>query len=119
MTWEYYVKSRKADDYRNMVLDSLYHPPTIQFEVTPANHLHLQHLFEGKPLVRDYIGGTMLGIEFLWGDQVILDTFEPITNKVPTDSDDTVKTETPRQQIRWQKYRYIMRDRQLSREEQS
>ena len=119
MTWEYYVKSRKADDYRNMVLDSLYHPPTIQFEVTPDNHLHLQHLFEGKPLVRDYIAGTMLGIEFLWGDQVILDTFEPITNKVPTDSDDTVKTETPRQQIRWQKYRYIMRDRQLSREEQS
>ena len=119
MTWQYYVKSRKAEDYRDMVLDSLYHPPTIEFEITPDNHLHLQHLFEGKPLVRDYIAGTMLGLEYLWGSQVILDTFEPIKNKVSADSDTAVKTETPKQQIHWQKFRYTMRDRQLSREEQS
>ena len=117
MTWQYYVKSRKAEDYRDMVLDSLYHPPIIEFETTEENHLHLHHLFEGKPLVRDYIGGTMLGIEYLWGGQVILDTFEPVKKEVAKDTDDTVKTETPRQEIGWNKVRYKMRDRQLSRED--
>lgn len=119
MTWQYYVKSRKAEHYRDMVLESLYHPPTIEFEATAANYLHLQHLFEGKPLVRDYIAGTMLGIEYLWGNQVILDTFEPVKKKVTKDTDDTAKTETPQQEIDWQKIRYKMRDRKLSREELS
>jgi stage V sporulation protein R len=100
-----------------MVLDSLYHPPAIEFETTSENHLHLHHLFEGKPLVRDYIGGTMLGIEYLWGDQVILDTFEPVKKEVARDTGDTTKTETPRQEIGWNKVRYKMRDRQLSRED--
>ncbi len=118
MTWQYYVKSRKAEDYRNMVLDFLYHPPCIDFETTPENHLHLQHLFEEKPLVRDYIAGTMLGIEYLWGSPVILDTFEPVKKEIAKEADDTIKTETPRQEIGWQKVRYKMRDRQLSREEQ-
>ena len=118
MTWQYYVKSRKAEDYRDMVLDVLYHPPTIEFEATAENHLQLLHLFEGKPLVRDYIAGTMLGIEYLWGDQVVLDTFEPVKKEIAKEADDTVKTETPRQEIGWQKIRYKMRDRQLSREEQ-
>jgi stage V sporulation protein R len=102
-----------------MVLDSLYHPPTIEFEVTADNHLHLEHVFEGKPLVRDYIAGTMLGIEYLWGNQVILDTFEPVKNGISPASDDTSKTETPSQQIRWQKFRYTMRERQLSRTEKT
>ncbi len=117
MIWEYYVRSRKADDYKNMVLDSLYHPPSIEYEVTDNNQLHLKHLFEGKPLVRDYIAGTMLGIEYLWGGPVILDTSEPVHKEaapVPAGKD---KTETPRQQITWKKIRYTMRDRQLSRQE--
>jgi stage V sporulation protein R len=119
MTWQYYVKSRKAEDYRDMVLESLYHPPSIEFKVTPENHLHLKHLFEEKPLVRDYIAGTMLGIEFLWDAPVILDTAEPIQIKLLKDSDGDGKTEKPRQQISWKKIRYTMKDRQLSREEQS
>jgi len=117
MVWEYFVKSRKADDYRDMVLDSLYHPPSIGFEVTENNYLHLKHLFEGKPLVRDYIAGTMLGIEYLWGAPVILDTAVPVREKTTSDPDGQGKKETPRQQISWKKIRYTMRDRQLSREE--
>ena len=93
MSWQYYVKSRRAEDYRDMVLESLYHPPTVEFETPPENHLQL------------------------WGDQVILDTFEPVKKEVAKDTDDSVKTETPRQEIGWQKIRYKMRDRQLSREE--
>jgi stage V sporulation protein R len=119
MTWQYYVKSRKAEDYREMVLDSLYHPPSIEFEVVGNNYLHLKHLFEGKPLVRDYIAGTMLGIEYLWGSPVILDTFEPVQEKVSADPGAPDKTEKPKQQVTWKKYRYTMRDRQLSREEQT
>jgi len=119
MTWEYYVKSRRAEDYREMVLDSLYHPPAMEFEVTDDNHLHLKHLFEGKPLVRDYIAGTMLGIEFLWGAPIILDTSEPVQGEISEDSDAAAKTEKPDQQISWKKIRYTMRDRQLSRHEQS
>ena len=119
MIWQYYVKSRKAEDYRNMVLESLYHPPSIEFEVTKENHLHLKHLFEGKPLVRDYIAGTMLGIEYLWDGPVILDTSEPVQGEVSAGADGKDKKETPRQQVTWKKFRYTMRDRQLSREEHS
>jgi len=119
MIWQYFVKSRKAEDYRNMVLESLYHPPSIEFEVTKENHLHLKHLFEGKPLVRDYIAGTMLGIEYLWDGPVILDTSEPVQEEVSAGVDGKDKKEKPRQQVTWKKFRYTMRDRQLSREEHS
>jgi len=119
MIWQYYVKSRKAADYRDMVLESLYHPPSIEFEVTKENHLHLKHLFEGKPLVRDYIAGTMLGLEYLWDGPVVLDTSEPVQKEVSAGPDGQDKKETPRQQVTWKKFRYTMRDRQLSREEHS
>jgi stage V sporulation protein R len=117
MIWQYYVKSRKAEDYREMVQQSLYHPPSIEFEVVKNNHLHLKHLFEGKPLVRDYIAGTMLGIEYLWGGPVILDTFEPVQQKASADPDGQDKKEKPRQEFSWKQFRYTMRNRQLSREE--
>ncbi len=76
--WEYFVKSRKAEDYRKMILDSLYHPPFIQVdeEKTKDGHLYLRHVYEGKPLVREYIANTMLGIEYLWGGTVQLETTE-------------------------------------------
>ena len=118
MTWQYYVKSRKAEDYRDMVLDTLYHPPSISFEIGNDNKLLLNHRFEGKPLVRDYLAGTMLGIEFLWGDPVVLDTTEPVHQKVSADGDARAKRERPPQQIRWQKVKYTMRERQLERTEQ-
>lgn len=76
--WEYYVKSRKADDYRQMLLDSLYHPPdiTIDDKKTRDGSLYLSHRYEGKPLVREYIGHVLLGIEYLWGGKVTLETTE-------------------------------------------
>ena len=119
MTWQYYVKSRKARDYRDMVLESLYHPPSMKFEVGSNNYLHLNHLFEGKPLVRDYIAGTMLGIEFLWGSPVILETTEPVAAAAPTAAGARAKMEKPPRQINWKKFRYTMKNRQLERQEQS
>jgi stage V sporulation protein R len=114
MTWQYYVKSRKAQDYKEMVLDSLYHPPFIQIRVLEENTLLLNHIFEGKPLVQDYIKGALLGIEFLWGGPVFLDTSEvvpqPVAQQEKSDGRDKTSPE-----IIWQKVRYRMKDRKLSR----
>ncbi len=75
-TVEYYVKSRKADDYKKMIINSLYHPPKIDYSVTGENVLHLNHIYEGKELYRDYIANTLVGIEYLWGSPVELETVE-------------------------------------------
>lgn len=80
-TKEFFVKSRKAEDYRKMVQDSLYHPPHIKFgtkSTSKHNILVLVHRFEGLPLVSEFIDNVILGVGFLWGDQVELETTEPI-----------------------------------------
>ena len=77
--WEYYIKSRKAEDYKAMVLDTLAHPPhiTIDEENTKDDGtLYLVHHFEGKRLVPELIPNTMIGIEYLWGKEVQLNTHE-------------------------------------------
>ncbi len=76
--FEYYVKSRKAEDYKKMLVDSLYHPPfiTIDRDKTSGENLFLVHHFEGKQLYKDFIDDTMMAIEFLWGNQVQLETTE-------------------------------------------
>ena len=124
MTWEYYVKSRDADRYREMVIGSLYHPPhvTVDTERNEDGRLFLVHHFEGKPLVRDYIANTLLGVEYLWGRPVCLETSE----LVPIDTKDESQTapaghgrlpETPRTPAgEWRRVRYTMEERQLSRE---
>lgn len=77
--WEYFVQSRDARQYKQMLLDSLYHPPHIEIDESKMKEggLYLYHSFEGKALVREYIENTMLGIEFLWGSEVKLETTEP------------------------------------------
>ncbi|OWK26897.1 MAG: SpoVR family protein [Parcubacteria group bacterium GW2011_GWA2_38_13b] len=73
--WEYYVKSRKGEDYRQMVIDSLYHPPYVVVgEKTKENELYLDHKFEGKQLVAKYIPDVMRGINYFWGGPVKLET---------------------------------------------
>ncbi len=45
MVWEYYVKSRKAEEYEEMMQDHLYHPPCIEVDKTESrdNALRLNH----------------------------------------------------------------------------
>lgn len=78
MTWEYYIQSRKARDYRDMIINTLYHPPAIRVdhEKTLQGPLYLVHRLEGKPLKIDFIENTMAGIEYLWGGSVRLETWE-------------------------------------------
>lgn len=114
MAWQYYVKSRKARDYKEMVLESLYHPPSIQMQVLADNTLQLNHVFEGKPLVQDYIKGALLGIEYLWGGQVYLDTSE-VVPPGPLSQLEGPDEGHAQPEIAWQRVRYRMQDRKLSR----
>ncbi len=117
MVWEYYVKSRKARDYRDMLFSSLYHPPSITIDhekSTKANTLYLVHRFEHKPLLKDWVPNTLLGIEFLWGGPVELETHEVKSVAKPSERPGASVPPKP-QDIKWQRVLYTMRDRKLSR----
>jgi len=122
MTWEYFVQSRDAGRYRQMLIDSLYHPPHIEIDPrrTDEGPLVLVHRFEGKPLVTEFIANTMLGIEYLWGRPVILETTEraPATPKPEPMTPASLPTQTEEKAptVQWQRVRYTMENRGLSRE---
>jgi len=100
-------------------MGSLYHPPSIRISVDENSTLVLNHFFEGKPLVRDYIEATMLGLEYLWGGKVCLYTSEPVPVKPQTQQqpqDPADKQEKPKQEISWKRFRYTMHEKKLSRE---
>jgi stage V sporulation protein R len=83
-------------------------------EIVPENStdgcLYLNHRHEGKPLVNEYIANTLLGIEYLWGNPVKLETSEAEVKA----SSETETDEGP--QVTWRRVRYMMKDRQFSRE---
>ena len=122
--WEYYVQSRSAESYRQMLLNTLYHPPSIQIDSEKTNNgnLYLVHIFEGKPLVTDFIANTMLGIEYLWGAPVQLETSEvvqadPSQARLPIPGITLPMEEEPKtKEIKWQRVRYTMKDRKLTKE---
>ena len=119
MVWEYYVKSRKAEDYRQMVLDSLYHPPKIDVdkEKSKDGALYLNHRFEGKPLYPDFIPGTMLGIEYLWGKPVNLETTEVVVKpklQRPSFGAPPPKEEV-KKEFQFQRVLYTMENKKISK----
>jgi stage V sporulation protein R len=121
--WEYYVKSRKARDYRQMLFDSLYHPPhiTIDLEKSKNGDLYLYHHFEGKPLVKEFIANTMMGIEYLWGATVKLETSEVEKAeskqiRIPVPGLALPSEEAGQQMdIKWARVLYTMKNRKLSK----
>ncbi|MCM2358729.1 MAG: SpoVR family protein [Geobacteraceae bacterium] len=114
MVWEYYVKSRSADDYRRMLLDLLYHPPAISIDRQKSadGALYLYHRFEDKPLVQEFIGNTMLGIEFLWGGKVLLETSEVVAPP-PREGYGGAKVEE--EVVYWRRVVYTMENRKLTK----
>ncbi len=114
MVWEFYVKSRKAEDYRKMLLDTLYHPPHIEVEPEKGknNTFYLVHRFEEKPLVKEFVANTMMGIEYLWGGPVQLETSEVVS---VTGSSTPTKEEKKEPEIKWQRVLYTMENRKLSK----
>ncbi len=122
MVWEYYVKSRKAEDYRQMLIDSLYHPPHIEIdpEKSTNNSLYLIHYFEEKPLVTEFIHNTMMGIEYLWGGPVQLETSEVVSVSPPSGAQSGALFSFPQEErvesrIEWQRVVYTMKNRKLSK----
>jgi stage V sporulation protein R len=121
--WEFYVKSRKAQDYRKMLLDTLYHPPHIEIdpEKSSNNNLYLVHHFEEKPLVKEFISNTMIGIEYLWGGPIKLETSEiipapprPSAGFIPG-APVPVKEERKRMETKWQRVLYTTENRKISK----
>ncbi len=105
--YQYYVKSRKAEDYKKMLISSLYHPPviTVNKDKTNDKNIFLEHKFENKQLVKEMIPETMMGIEFLWGGQVQLQTTEIIA-----------KTKNNKQIFEYQKVLYTMKDKKITKQ---
>ena len=97
-----------------MILNSLYHPPIIKIDEEKTNNgcLYLRHTFEGKPLVREYIENTMMGIEYLWGGPVKLETSEA---EVVSGGGEKDEDEQP-PKVSWTRVLFTMKDRQLTRE---
>lgn len=118
MTWQYYIRSRKAEDYRKMLLDSLYHPPHIEIDAEKGKNgaLYLVHRFEGKPLVKEFIRNTMMGIEYLWGNPVQLETSE-VVSIAPGGAPDAGQDEAKEPEISWKRVVYTMEGRKLSKKD--
>ncbi|MCG8563930.1 MAG: SpoVR family protein, partial [Desulfobacterales bacterium] len=129
MSWEYYIKSKRAEDYKQMVINTLYHPPDIQVnrEKSVNGLLYLNHRFEGKPLKKDFLENTLIGIEYLWGGPVHLETSDPVV--VPESSssytnfwDPATPTAQPPTdekppEIQWKRQLYVMEKRKLHKRE--
>ncbi|KPA18676.1 stage V sporulation protein R [Candidatus Magnetomorum sp. HK-1] len=123
MVWEYFVKTKDAGAYRNMVLSSLYHPPCIEVnsEKNKGNTLYLVHRFEEKPLVKEYIFNTMMGIAYLWGGPVQLETSEALVipkAKAPKSFQyffGSQVDESEKPDIKWQRVVYTMFDHKLTK----
>ncbi len=123
MVWEYYVKSRKANDYRQMLIDRLYHPPHIEVDQKKCSDhaLYLVHHFEEKPLVKEFIANTMMGIEYLWGGPVHLETSEvvsvPVTpnNGMGSGFSTMQQNEIKEQEVKWERVLYTMENRKISK----
>jgi len=124
MVWQYYVKSRKLEDYRQMLLDSLYHPPHITVDLEKAGGdgiLYLVHHFEGKPLVKQFIKNTMIGVEYLWGKKVQLETSEIVPSAKKAQNTLASLFPQPREEveeeeeIKWERVLYTMENRKLTR----
>ena len=75
---EIYIKSRSGREYRKMLNDSLYHPPSILIneDKSREGELYLDHVFEGRTLVTEYIPAVLMGLSYLAGNTISLETTE-------------------------------------------
>jgi len=126
MTWQYYIKSKKAEDYKEMVINTLYHPPEILVDEASSKNgiLYLRHKFENKPLKMDFIENTMVGIEYLWGGPVYLETSDPVSAGKPAtnyanfwDPVSQSGQNKEKEQIKWKRMLYMMENRKLHKRE--
>jgi stage V sporulation protein R len=123
-TVQHYVKSRRGENYRQMVVDQLYHPTSINFKIDDEGTLYLYHNFEGKPLVKDFIENTLMGIEYLWGAKVKLETSEVADKKpketgyrrlVPFALSGLAPEDNQELEVTWKRVLWTMKDRKANK----
>ncbi|MFN3270106.1 MAG: SpoVR family protein, partial [Candidatus Kapaibacteriota bacterium] len=85
------------------------HPPyiTVDLDKTSEKLLYLVHNFEGKQLIKEFVPDVLVGIEFLWGGEVNLETTEIIADRPATPQ------EKPK--YRYQKVLWVCKDRKVTR----
>ena len=113
---EYYVKSKKAKDYKEMVINNLYHPPFIKFTKQENGSLYLNHLFEGKELIPDYIPNTLIGIEYLWGNKVFLETMEIDWDRMKEEFDGSNSDNISQSETYFRKVLYTVENKKVTKE---
>ncbi|MDP2908824.1 MAG: SpoVR family protein [Nanoarchaeota archaeon] len=129
---EYYIRSKKAEDYKKMILDKLYHPPDISVNKSKAegNELYLEHNFEDKQLVKEFIPMTMMGLEYLWSDTIKLETseigedeLERLQGEMQDELYSTgildIDEFLSKQDIKFERVVYTMKDKKLSKKRYS
>jgi len=58
-----------------MLLDQLMHTPVIDYRKRDKDGaLILTHQFEGKQLVEEQIPNVLIGLRYLWGNEILLGT---------------------------------------------
>ena len=74
---EVYIKSKNGRKYRDLINQSLYHPPYIDYETeSEGSALYLNHVYEGRSLRTRDISPVLIGLEFFSGKRVKLETTE-------------------------------------------
>lgn len=73
-----YIKSKNSKALRRILNKALYHPPNIVINAEKAKdgELYLEHIYEGRTLLAEYIPTVLMGLQFLWGKRVRLETTE-------------------------------------------
>ena len=93
---------------------STIHPPSALItRKSRDGALYLVHRFEEKPLVQEFIANTMLGIEFLWGGSVRLETSD-VVPPPPLEKGGAV-TGKEEELVYWRRVVYTMENRQLTK----
>lgn len=85
-TLDMYIKSKSGKEYRRLLNQMLYHPPSITIDSKKARdgELYLTHAYEGRSLYTPCIKQVLIGLEFFWGKRVKLETteYEPAEQKL-------------------------------------
>ena len=113
---EIYVKSRSGKEYRKILNKRLYHPPyvVINEKKTKGEEFYLDHIFEGRSLVTQYIPQVLMGLSCLWGGIVKLETTELDADK---QASQWLKLQDPDYKPKYRKIRvlYTYENKNLSR----
>jgi stage V sporulation protein R len=76
-------------------------------EKSNEKNLYLVHVFEGKQLFKGYIPDVLIGLEYLWGGSVQLETTEIFLEKK--------KSETQEAVYRYDKVVYSIKDKKVTK----